>query len=216
MARFGVNDADNYGSNGGGGYFSLKNDKDTARVRFLYDGIDDVEGYAVHEITYKDKKRAVNCLRDYGQPMDVCPMCAAKMPVRVKYYIPLFDIASDKVVIWERGKQFGNKLSSMCSRYPHLASHIFEIERNGKTGDQQTTYEIYEIEKDDTSVEDFEIPEVLGGVVMDKNADEMQYFLDRGTFPDDTDAPIRRGGSSESAEYTRRTPATSNGRREAF
>ena len=62
--NFSVLDADNYGGQGGGGYFRLKNDHDTAQVRFLYDSIDDVQGYAVHEIQVGDKKRYVNCLRD--------------------------------------------------------------------------------------------------------------------------------------------------------
>ena len=42
MARFRASEADNYGGNGGGGFFSLSNDGDTAQVRFMYNGIDDV------------------------------------------------------------------------------------------------------------------------------------------------------------------------------
>ena len=36
MAEFSMNEADNYGGNGGGSFFTLKDDKDKARVRFLY------------------------------------------------------------------------------------------------------------------------------------------------------------------------------------
>ena len=36
MARFNVNEVENYGGQGGGGFFSLKNDKDVATVRFMY------------------------------------------------------------------------------------------------------------------------------------------------------------------------------------
>ena len=75
MARFNVENAEHYGGQGGGGYFSLKNDKDVAQVRFLYDSADDIEGYAVHEVKIGDKKRYVNCLREYGEPVSACPLC---------------------------------------------------------------------------------------------------------------------------------------------
>ena len=216
MARFNVTDADNYGGQGGGGYFSLKNNHDTARVRFMYNGIEDVEAFSVHELDIpgSKKKLAVNCLREYGSPIDDCPFCKAGKPTRVKYYIPLYNISEGRVEIWERGKQFGNKLSSMCSRYKNLVSHIFEIERNGEAGDQQTTYEIYEIEQDNTTLEDLPevTTEVLGKMVQDRSAEEMQYYLDRNVFPDDNSAGINRNSNNEVA---RRTPAGGT-RREAF
>lgn len=217
MATFGINDADKYGGQGGGGYFSLKNDKDVASVRFLYDSIEDVQGYAVHEVEIDGKKRYVNCLREYGQPMDVCPFCAAKMFVTAKYFIPIYNIDEDRMQTWERGKKFGNKLSSICARYPHLVSHTFEIERNGKQGDQGTTYEIYETGSDNATLEDFDIVSPLGSHILEKSADEMQYFLDRGVFPTDgnNDAPVSRRESRDRDDErsSRRTPG---GRREVY
>lgn len=224
MAVFGVNEADNYGGQGGGGYFSLKDDKDVARVRFLIDKIEDVAGYAVHEVEIDGKKRYVNCLRNYGDPIDVCPCCAAKMPVQVKYFIPLYNIDGNRVQTWERGKKFGAKISSLCSRYPHLVSHIFEIERNGKPGDTGTTYEIYEVDKDETTLEEFtDIPDPFGTIVMDKNADELSCFINAGYFPGDNGnqrgsnagQPIIHRGAD--ARDVRRTPSNSGGvRREVY
>jgi hypothetical protein len=219
MARFGVNDADKYGGQGGAGYFSLKNDKDTARVRFLFDSIEDVEGYAVHQVEIDGKKRYVNCLREYGQPITDCPFCAAKMFTSAKYFVPIYNIDEDRNQTWERGKKFGAKLSSMCARYPHLMTHVFEIERNGKAGDTATTYEIYEVDNDpNVSLEDFEVPEVLGTIVLDKSPEEMEYFLDYGEFPSDDKPAVRRRGSErterEPERTGRRTPA--GGRRETF
>ena len=205
MARFGVSDADHYGGQGGGGFFSLKNDKDTARVRFLYDSIDDVEGLAVHQIEVGDKKRYVNCLREYGDPVDACPLCANKQFVTAKYFVPLYNIDEERIQTWERGKKFGAKLSSLCSRYPHLVSHTFEIERNGKAGDTQTTYEIYETGDDNTKITDFEIPNTLGELVLDKTADELQYYVDHGCFEDDNAQPRRRSSTSDE-QPRRRTP----------
>lgn len=225
MARFGVNDAAKYGGQGGAGYLSLKNDKDVARVRFLFNGIEDVEGFAVHEIELDGKKRYVNCLREYGDPVDVCPCCQGKLPTYVKYFVPLFNIDQGKIQTWERGKKFGAKLSSMCSRYPNLVSHTFEIERNGVAGDQQTSYEIYETGQDNATLEDFdEVPDVLGTHVLDKTADELECFMNDGYFPGEEGArpqasqPVIRRGGGASSNDTRRTPSnTGNGtRREVF
>lgn len=219
MARFGVGDADKYGGTGGSGYFSLKDDKDVARVRFLFDSIEDVEGFAVHEVEVDGKKRYVNCLRNYGDPVDACPFCAAQRFVQVKYFIPLYNIDADRIQTWERGKKFGQKISSLCSRYPHLVSHTFEIERNGRAGEQTTTYEIYETGQDNTTLEQFDVPDILGTHVLDKTADEMQAYLNTGYFPEVGETqPQRRGATSAPQEdrgYTRRTPA-GGGRGERF
>ena len=70
MSRFNVNEADNYGQAGRGTFFSLRDDKDTAHVRMLYRSIDDIEGYAVHQIETADgKKRYVNCLHNSNDPI---------------------------------------------------------------------------------------------------------------------------------------------------
>lgn len=224
MARFNTETADKYGGHGGAGYFSLKNDKDVAQVRFMYDSIDDVEGYAVHEVTIDDKKRYVNCLKEYNEPKDKCPFCAANKFTTAKLFIPIYNIDLDRVQVWERGKKFISKISSICARYPNVVSHKFEIERNGQKGDTSTTYEIYEIGKDDTTLQDLPEPNpILGTLVLDKSADDMEFYLDNGYFPpDDEDMPVRRRARSEDEppfeedrRGSRRTPATS-GRRDRF
>ena len=226
MARFTANEADNYGGQGGAGFFSLKNDGDVARVRFMYNSIDDVEGLSVHQVEVDGRKRYVNCLRAYNEPVDKCPFCKAGKPVMAKLFIPLYDEKEDKVKIWERGKKFFGKISGLCSRYPNLVEHAFEIERHGKAGSTDTTYEIFSVDGEKLSFEDLpELPEIVGGFVLDKTADDMNYFLDEGEFPpaeEDKEAPRRRGSRrSESEEDSedrqsrqslRRTPASSRRR----
>jgi hypothetical protein len=230
MGRFKYDEADKYGGQGGAGYFSLKNDKDVARVRFMYDGIDDVTGYAVHQVEVGDKKRYVNCLRDYNQPIDSCPFCRAKKFQQAKLFIPLYNIDEDKVQIWERGKKFFSKISSICARYPNVVSHVFEIERNGKKGETTTTYEIYEVDRDETTLEDLpEASDPIGSVILDKSADDMEFYLENGYFPpegDDDDMPVRRRGrevehdavDDEELPFnrTRRTPTSSRNRRDVY
>ena len=213
--RFRHDDADHYGGQGGTGYFSLKNDKDVAQVRFMYNDVDDVEGYAVHQVEIDGKKRYVNCLREYNQPLDTCPFCRAKMFTSAKLFIPIYNIDQDKVQVWERGKKFIAKISSICARYPNVVSHVFEIERNGQKGDTSTTYEIYEIDRDDTKMEDLpEASDPLCSIILDKSVDDMEFYLENEYFPpDDDDMPVRRRASSRKEESeeeirsTRRTPA---------
>ena len=219
MAKFTVDQAENYGGQGGGGFFSLKNDKEVAHVRFLYSGIEDVEGHSVHEVELNGKKRYVNCLREYGDPVDACPFCREGRYNQVKYFVPVYNMDTDSLQTWERGKKFGAKLTSMCSRYPNTVAHTFEIERNGKAGDTQTTYEIYETgETEGVSMNDFEVPNPLGTIILDKTAEEMETYLRTGDF-DGGNAPVRRenaSGQQGDGGYTRRTPASGNGRRQAF
>ncbi len=213
MGRLSVEQAERVGGNGGGGFFSLKHDKDVAKVRFLFNGIEDVEAHSVHQVEIDGKKRWVDCLRDYGDPVDACPMCKAGRFINVKYFIPLYNLDADSPQIWERGKKFGSKLSSMCARYPNIVSHIFEIERNGKQGDQQTSYEIYETgETEGVTLDDFEVQNPVGTIILQKSADELQFYLDNGYFPDNGNTRE----ANEAPTYQRRTPSNSAGRREAF
>lgn len=222
MARFNFEDADKYGGQGGSGYFSLKDDRDTAVVRFLYNSPDDVEGYAVHEVEIDGRKRYVNCLREYNQPIDDCPFCKARMYQTAKLFIPLYNEDAKKVQVWERGKKFFGKLSSVLSRCDAdpICSQTFEIERNGKKGDTQTTYEIYQTrdKADDMTLEDFDTPEILGRLILDKSADDMEFYLENEYFPPEDEAPTRRSSrreeddrpvrrESSSRRSSRRTPS---------
>jgi hypothetical protein len=190
-------------------------------VRFLYNDEDDIEGYAVHTIEDEGngKKKYVNCLREYNQPIDDCPFCKAKMFVTAKLFIPVYNEDEDKVQVWERGKKFFGKMSGICARYGKkpIVSQTFEIERNGKPGDTQTTYEIYRTDEpaDNKTLDDFEMPEVLGKAVLDKTADDMEFYLENGYFPPE-DEPVRRASRREEPEEEerparrgRRTPSDS-------
>ena len=215
MARFSMNDADNYGGNGNGGsFFTLKDDKDTARVRFLYNSVDDVEGYAVHRVAVGDKERYVNCLRSYNEPIDKCPFCSAGIKVQPRLFVKLYNEDAGECQIWERGKTFFSVLSGLSNRYNPLCDEIIEIERNGKKGDMHTTYQPYPIENSPVNLDDFEPSEPLGTIILDKSFDEMQDYLNTGSFPDDGQQVSQaRSNSREQLEDrpVRRTPSNNNG-----
>ena len=225
MARFRAGEEEHYGGQGGGGFFSIANDKETKQVRFMYNTVEDIEGTSVHKVEIDGKERYVNCLREYNHPVDECPFCREKKAVWAKLFVPIYNIDDDAVQIWDRGKTMFQKMTSLCSRYAtknNLVSNVFEIERNGKPKDPKTTYEIYQIDRDETELEDLpELPKILGGFVLDKTAEDMEYFLEEGQFPPEEDAddkPVRRrAGGRESANTSeraggrsaeRRTPAT--------
>lgn len=215
--RFTVNDADKYGNNGGGKFFSLADDNDIARVRIMYNGIEDVDGQAVHEIEVNGYKRYVACLRSYDDPLDVCPLCAAGYNQLAKVFIPLYvmdETNKGEVRIWERGKAYLAKIVGLCGRYSNLVSHIFEIERHGKRGDTNTSYEIYEMGHDETKLTDLpEIPDVLGTIVLEKSADELTKYLNTGRLDESAPQGVVRGSDRE---VRRRTPANNSRRREEF
>ena len=213
MGTFNMNEADNYGAQSGS-FFTLKDDKDVAQVRFLYNSVDDVQGYAVHRVQVGDKERYVNCLRAYNEPLEKCPFCAAQLKVVPRLFIKLFNITANECQLWERSKSYFQRLASLSSRYNPLHDEIVEIERNGKPRDTSTTYEIYEVSCDDTRLEDLpEAPQVLGTIVLDKSADEMRDFLDTGEFPNNGGGNREQRRGDDDRPSGRRTPSNRRGDR---
>ena len=235
MARVAFDEADKFGGQGGAGFFQLKDDGDTAEVRFMYDSIDDIVGDSVHEIdmvdengnvvmskTGRPRKKYVACLRDYDDPKDVCPFCREGMFVGVRLVVPIYNISEKKVQIWDRGKTMFKKMSRIASKHPSIVSQVFSIEREGKKGDQQTDYYIEAVgQPDKTTLADLPpLPEIHGtsykSHILDKTADEMEYYLQEGQFPptgdedDEDEVPVRRRGTRQREEEVpvrRRTPA---------
>ena len=209
MGVFSFDEADNYGQSNSGSFFQLKDDKDTAKVRFLYNTISDVQGNVVHQVELPDgKKRYVNCLRAYNEPLDKCPLCQAQYKQLPKLFIRLYNEDAKEVQIWERGKTYFQKMASLAARYNPLCNTVVEIERNGKKGDQKTEYIFYPLDTTEFNLDDVEMPEVLGTLILDKTADEMNDFLQLGDFVDESTVVQRPSAS----EVTRRTPP-SQGRR---
>lgn len=218
MPRFSYEEADSYGasSEGRANYFSLKDDGNKAYVHLLGNDMNDFPGYAVHQIDVDDKKHYyVNCLRVAGAPVTDCPFCAEGKhneklsKVYAKLFIPLYNCDTDEVQIWERGKAFFRTLASYCSHNPNVSEIVTEIERQGKAGDQKTTYGLYATrETDDFKMENVadEIPNILGDIIADKSKEDMEYFVAHGVFPKDggeSEGVARRGSSSDD----RRTPS---------
>lgn len=225
MARFNANDVDNYSSGNTNGYFKIEKDMEVKRIRFMYNKVDEIEGMSVHKVKINDKDRYVNCLREYKDPIDKCPFCAEHIKLEARLIMPVYNIEEDEVQIWDRGKSMFQKVIGQCTRYSNddidIVNNVFEVERHGKANDKKTTYELYQVDRDDTSIEDLpEAPQILGGFVLDKSADDMEYYLENDEFPptddDEEDKPVRRRDSRESRRDSRessRRDSRDSGRR---
>lgn len=200
MGRVNLNDVDNYKSNAGASFFNLENDKDVATVRLCHKDANDIEIIACHQIEVDGRRKKVSCLRSYNDPISLCPLCAAGYPLQLRYFVHMlqyeksfdgFTGAKEKKV-WERGRTFQKEILGLSGRYNPLWQTAFEIERQGKKGEQTTKYGIYpmnytteELPIDD---EDLENESVLGTIVMEKSAEELEYFVRNNEFPEGSNA----------------------------
>ena len=207
MATFNMQTANNYGNSSNSNFFVLKDDGDKAKVRFMYGGMDDIKGLTVHTVSVGDKDRYVNCLREYNEPLEKCPFCAAKMNITARLFLKVYNEDAKEPQIWERGKSYYDVLAGYASRYNPLYNEVIEIERHGKKGDKQTTYQLFPIENTPINIDDdkYQCSDPLGTIVLDKTADEMIAYLETGEFPK------TEGGSANTQPeppVTRRTPST--------
>lgn len=220
MGRVALSDIDKYQSNSRG-FFKLENDKDVAQVRFLYKTMEDVDQdvFCVHRIKVGDQDRYVNCLREGpNDPVDDCPFCAAGWGRTVRLFLQLaevtdFDKKTKDDIAWEpkvfdRGPNFAKKIDGIFSRVKgDICGTMFEIERQGKKGDQGTDYGVFSVNTDGLKLEDLPArKDILGTVVMDKSWEDMDAFVQTDQFPnedDEDDAPKRRGSRGREEEPKR-------------
>ena len=185
MAKVTIDDARKASSNGT--FFSLKNDKEEASVRFLYSTTKDVDIYSVHEIKLGDRRRLVDCLKDPTNPDSHCPFCDAGVKKQQKVFLLLLDEKTDEVKLWER--TFLGYERNILPILEHVSSDEivgtrFTIIRNGKPGDMKTTYTLMVSGVDETIMKDFPggLP-ATDSSILKKTAEEMEVYLDTGNFP---------------------------------
>ena len=159
-------------------YFSLQNDKDTAVVRFLYDSLEELDWYVVHEVQINGKKRWLKCTED-----ETCPQCRAGQKPKLKVFLQLEDDRDPGVLkIWERGQNFIPKIVGLLERYGSLIDRKVEVERNGKAGDKKTKYNLYPLDaEEDFDIDDLTVEriELCGenGFILEKSIEDMELIL---------------------------------------
>lgn len=162
-----LSDAQEKYKSGATAYFKLENDKDSTKVRFLYEfaesnpeclNLSDVDCYVVHDIEIGGKRRVRQCA-DVDGVAGQCPDCLSGNKAKLKTFIQLVDLRDNKVKVWERSGKYATKLLGLVARYGPLCSRIYEVERNGVKGSTDTEYNLYALDTDGKTLAD--LPERL-------------------------------------------------------
>ena len=191
------------------GFFKLENNHDKAIVRLLHENYEDFSRRPIHRVKVPEYKYgiAVNCLRADSDPEEKCPFCSCKtLPAeqlgkrtkRIYIEFLVYKIldkngniikdymSSPKKMVWEKERRFDDKIFSLAARYKDLCDVVFQVERFGEKGSTDTSYDIYQIDVDKT-LYPYELPEKTynpdGIQVKDKTFDEMNYYIENGSFP---------------------------------
>ena len=186
------------------GYFTLRQDKDQAIVRFMIDSPDDFDIVAGHRMPINGFNRMVNCVRDVHDPVENCPLCAAGKKLEYRIYIHLIEYTRDeegRIVstpkVWERSTAYINTLTNLLNEYGPLSDNVFKITRNGAAGTTGTTYDITycrpEIYKPELYVKNeslFNGYKAVGNAVLDYDVDKLNELVS-GAATTET-APTRK------------------------
>ena len=202
MARFDINNVEEVAPKGGWekiNWVSLKNDKDEARVRFLAETVEDVEGFVFHDVEAISAKgvkytKKVDCLNDGNHPED-CPFCvhasatdgkAGISKRKANLFLELLvedkNTGEQSIQFWQRPSKYYSELSSTASRYKPLCGRQFDIVRNGAKGVAGTTYSLFPIDSDvKVSLaelrEKYPKVEVIGNIIQTMTPEQMMNTL---------------------------------------
>ena len=184
-------------------FFALKDDGETAIVRFNIHTLADIAVSSVHTVENmedgKKRYRIVSCIRSsFNDPVEKCPLCEAGNKMSFKIFVPLVAYNQDEngniiadAMIWQQGTRIRQTLKSFIDDYGDLSDMLFKITRHGKKGDVNTTYSILpanpNVYKSTIYVKDFSAfeknPNYLDNFVHERTAADMNIYLDTGSFP---------------------------------
>ena len=231
MGRINIQKSGEYQSSTSTNYFQLKDDKDSAEVVFLYDDPtgSDIDYYLCHQVEIDNYPRWVNCNavdEDGNDHPDDCALCREGFPRQEKLFLQLYNLTDDKKQLWDRGSKFVGTISSYIERYGSLVNQPLEVVRNGRKGDQATTYQLFATDPDDEATVDSYggRDDLLGSFILDLTEDEMYDAIDgkyhmpgNDNNSNNNSSNRRRGGSGSTgrgAERTQRsTPSSRTSRR---
>lgn len=184
-------------------YFSLRDDGDSAIVRFNIHSLADITVQSVHniELNVGEKKiyATVGCLREsFNDPQEKCPLCASGNKMSFKIFVPLISYNEDEngnivteAGVWQQGTRIRQILKSFIDDYGDLSNMLFKITRNGKKGNVNTTYTILpanpNIYKDSIYVKDFSQfdnnPNYIEKFVHNRTFEDLTTYVKTGTMP---------------------------------
>ena len=205
MARMTHETAKEFESAGAFDVFNLENDQDSDQVQFLLNSMDDVIVYTYHGITMKsrsgrDYERKVGCFRtSKDDPEGVCPFCDSGHKIKVARFIPLYSLSQKKVLLWERGPRFVDQtlkgfINRLIANGIDPKNYVVEVVRQGKKGDNQTTYALYPMERTEAhDVSKFEMPDPEGSLIATWSTEDMKKYDATGVVPDTNNDAVNSG-----------------------
>lgn len=178
-------------------FFGLKNHGDSAIVRILHSSKADLDINVIHSVKVGGRDVKVSCLRKANEPLTNCPLCEAGEKVQVRTYVHLLVYRTDETgaqvvthEVFDRGRDYIEKIATLAETYPPLYDTVFMIKRNGKAGDTNTTYDFmplpaqtYNNTNYPYTPEDLSYESALGTIIWDKSKEDLQYYLSYGDFP---------------------------------
>lgn len=183
------------------GFFNLQNDGDEAVVRFMVDSLNDLEILTVHDIFVNGKFRQISCIRDPREPIEKCPLCSKGEKIKQVVFIKMIQYINTpngveaKPVVWQRSAStYAFRLKGYLDNYGPLSNILCKIIRHGAKGDMKTTYDIipnlspinYPQENYPILNEAFTDYSALGRIVLDKDVNDINTFINTGSFPDNS------------------------------
>lgn len=212
-------------------FSSLKDDGDSTIIRFVYSSVEEFEFATVHKINEGGRYKQVSCLRASGsEPIDNCPLCACKKtvngqskftyPLGSKFYAKFIEYVPDdngnligQAKIWERPLAFAKSLASYMSEYGDLRNMLFKIIRHGAKGDIHTSYEVMlanpAIYNEGTCPKDslslFDGVDIKKFAYVNKSKEELQYFVEHGSFPAKQEHAVGTSKANYTAPVTNHT-----------
>ena len=173
-------------NNTSNGYFNLKNDGDSANVRFMYNSVSDIETFAVHEVEVNGFNKHIDCLKD-AEGNGTCPFCEKGFKRTARTFFKLYNVDKNAVEIWDCGIKRAPLIENLLkmSQSEKLVNNCYQIIRHGKAKATDTTYELIYKGKDDITLEDLpKSPEIYGKHVLQKTPEEMEYYIVNNKFED--------------------------------
>lgn len=147
MAKFSFDQMMQHTTGGGSSFFSLKENEE-ARVRFLYNTFNDIEGYTVHEFNKNNNYATIVCARQEGESKEVCKWCMMDNKPVNRVIVPVYNEDNGELQYWKRSEQWIKdtllpQIEEVVKLGAAISSQVYKVKRKGKGLD--TVYSLIQI-----------------------------------------------------------------------
>lgn len=161
-------------------------DGEKCLLRFSFKSPAELPIYTVHKVTVDGKFRNVNCIRNFRDPIDKCPLCAASKSYKQIIYLTALRYVTDEdgqlvktqPVIWERPTGFLKDLNNYYEEYGDLSEMVFTLSKTVQMA--KTRYSlmpknaaIFNKQAYPADFSAFEKFSPMRGLIVDKSYDEL-------------------------------------------